>query len=155
MKIPIRWLETIQRLHHELVSGSSADEFGLSRSASITSVLPLAVDMGGFFGIRLDAEVVGFIYDNLDSPIKIEDRRIFNSILYQGSKIYPELMPLVPVRPNDAITCPSCHGTGVISGLPDKLKDKVVCFCGGLGWIPGLSDSASEDGIGADNLTMN
>jgi hypothetical protein len=34
--------------------------------------------------------------------------------------------------------CPDCCGTGVVSGLPDDLRTKIVCRCGGLGWVPSI-----------------
>src|SRR6478735_9897548 len=33
-----------------------------------------------------------------------------------------------------AIPCPACVGTGQVIGVPAHLK--VVCQCGGLGWLP-------------------
>ena len=50
--------------------------------------------------------------------------------LCQGAKKYSELAPLIPNRPPEALDCDSCKGTGRIEGLP-----RVVCNCGGLGWI--------------------
>jgi len=36
----------------------------------------------------------------------------------------------------DARVCPYCRGTG-IDTYAEKLKtDAIVCYCGGLGWIP-------------------
>ena len=33
-----------------------------------------------------------------------------------------------------ARVCRTCAGEGRVPGLPDELRDKVVCECGGLGW---------------------
>jgi hypothetical protein len=62
-----------------------------------------------------------------------------NAALYQGSLRFPELKPLVPDRPDDALTCPACKGRGV---PPDGQefqrligREPPLCICGGLGWF--------------------
>jgi hypothetical protein len=91
--------------------------------------------MGGFFGVHLDGEILGFIYGELDQPIKVEDVRIYNSVLFQGSKVYDRLSGLAPTRSDDDLTCPYCNGSGIVEDYPG-LESRLVCFCGGLGWIP-------------------
>ena len=39
-----------------------------------------------------------------------------------------------------AIPCPACAGTGRVLGLPADLGNRVVCQCGGLGWLPSSDD---------------
>jgi hypothetical protein len=63
--------------------------------------------------------------------------------LYQGSLRYPELEPLVPSRPDDAIACPGCaYGGDIPSEQIELLRqcgrdaDALLCSCGGLGWLP-------------------
>jgi hypothetical protein len=64
-----------------------------------------------------------------------DDLRIRNIALFQGSKKYPDLEVLIE-KPHDAHVCEYCQGTGV-SPFAEKLStDAIVCYCGGLGWIP-------------------
>lgn len=39
-------------------------------------------------------------------------------------------------RAAHAELCPSCNGAGAVPGLPENLRARVVCRCGGLGWVP-------------------
>jgi hypothetical protein len=41
-------------------------------------------------------------------------------------------------RPADAKTCPSCGGNRAVSGLPEALAGRIVCQCGGSGWLPAV-----------------
>jgi hypothetical protein len=56
-----------------------------------------------------------------------------NSAWHRGSLKYPELAPLVPVRPTNAVACTHCEELAAIQReVPD-----IVCYaCGGLGWLP-------------------
>jgi hypothetical protein len=56
--------------------------------------------------------------------------------LFQGSRKYPELAVLIPARPHDAPDCHFCKGTGR-EPMSEQLKlENIVCYCGGLGWLP-------------------
>jgi hypothetical protein len=46
------------------------------------------------------------------------------------------LASLRPVRPADAVTCPTCHGTGQPRLASGEVLTNIVCQCGGLAWIP-------------------
>jgi hypothetical protein len=51
--------------------------------------------------------------------------------LKHASGACPALVPALPVRPEEAVPCGSCKGTG-------ELRAPLVCECGGYGWlIPG------------------
>ena len=99
-----------------------------------SNILPLYPSGLGWYGINLDGDIVGT--DGIE-PLKIvkeEDPTLINVALFQGIKRYPELSPLTPIRKEGDLTCPYCKGTGEYS--EPSLTVNVLCFCGGLGWIP-------------------
>lgn len=97
--------------------------------------LPLILDMGGCYALRPDGEVVTFAWDEPHDCKVEQDPRLRNMALFQGAKKYPELAPLVPPRQADAVDCSHCRGTGRFP-TGDVPIDNVICYCGGLGWIP-------------------
>jgi hypothetical protein len=99
------------------------------------SVLPLFCDMGGVLAINVSGEIRAFLWDDLLHGQLESDLRIRNLALFQGSKKYPELAALIE-KPDDFRVCPHCGGSGR-TPYAEKLKvDDIVCYCGGLGWIP-------------------
>lgn len=98
-------------------------------------VLPLASDMGGLYALTRSGEILEFEWDNINPLRSVHDPRLVNVALFQGAARYPELTSLLPQRPDDALPCGACHGTGKVH-LPEHLQDKVVCYCGGAGWLP-------------------
>jgi hypothetical protein len=106
------------------------------RIARDAEILPIMFDGGGFFALMRDGRVQGYRFDDLENPKIEEDPRIRNTVWFQGTKIYAELEPFVPVPGEDSVTCPHCNGSGVVPNIPPELSDKIVCYCGGLGWIP-------------------
>jgi hypothetical protein len=99
-------------------------------------LLPAMLDMGGCYGLRLNGEVVSFVWDELRQLRVEHDERIRNMVMFRASLKYAQLVCLVPQKPVAGVTCPHCGGSGIPSGLPVDLARKVVCFCGGLGWLP-------------------
>jgi hypothetical protein len=88
--------------------------------------------MGGCFAVCPTGEIVSFSWDTPDE-LRVEiDPRIRNTTLYQGSEKYAALREFLPPRPTDAIDCPR-KGKGKLLA---PLNDIVVCYCGGLGWLP-------------------
>ena len=57
---------------------------------------------------------------------------------------HPHVVALRQRRAEDARTCESCKGRGVMYDLPAHLRHRVVCQCGGLGWVPGSHRPHSE-----------
>ncbi len=104
--------------------------------AADVQLLPAMLDMGGCIGLRPSGAVASFLWDEPRQLRAETDERIRNLAYYQASLKYPRLVPLGPRRPPDAVVCSYCGGSGRCSGLPDRLADSVVCYCGGLGWLP-------------------
>src|SRR4051812_45540589 len=97
-------------------------------------VLPILIDWTAFWGLRPDGSIF-LIPTEDDGEAQAEgDGRIRRIAIFRGAKKYPELKPLVPVRPPDATDCPHCEGHGRID-IPGVEPDTIVCFCGGSGWV--------------------
>lgn len=62
----------------------------------------------------------------------VDDKLYLRCSMMQGVKRYPKLQSLIPSRPLNAITCDDCNGTGI---LPIPLYNRVICKCGGVGWL--------------------
>jgi hypothetical protein len=98
-------------------------------------VLPLYRSMADVITINASGDVSSFVWDDtLHGQIEF-DPRIRNTALFQGSKKYPELASLIE-KPGDAQVCPHCAGTGIDSYAEKLNTNAIVCYCGGLGWIP-------------------
>jgi hypothetical protein len=96
--------------------------------------------------IRPDGQVIWIDYDEPHRVRPVEDDRERNLGLFQGSRRDPDLGFLVPPRPPDAVDCTDCKGTGR-PAFPkgyEHLAEKVVCSCGGLGWLPVSSASPAR-----------
>lgn len=139
----------IARLIEEYISGSALNPPDLQRLAAAERVLPLVTDMGGVIAINARGDVVTFPFDtNAEgdvvayplnkwaTPRAELDPRIRNTALFQGSKKYPELIALVPSKPDGSHVCPDCGGTGIEPNAAKLKLDNIICYCGGLGWLP-------------------
>jgi hypothetical protein len=125
---------TIEELIGQLLADSSPDPNRLRQVASRSHILPLLLDWGGCFAVRPSGEIVSFAWDTPDE-LRVEvDPRIRNMAIYQGSEKYPALREFIPTRPIDAVQCPHCQGKG--KPPEAELIDNLVCYCGGLGWLP-------------------
>ena len=82
---------------------------------------------------------VSFINTESKEPQYAFTTRMRRSSLFLGSRRYPELKPLLPERPPNAITCPHCEETGTPKiAATHPIFKSIVCRCGGYGWdIPG------------------
>lgn len=58
-------------------------------------------------------------------------------------------------RGDTAALCPACGGTGAVTGIPDDVQTRIMCSCGGLGWVPVCSpdELAESDTIDRHNWT--
>jgi hypothetical protein len=137
----------ITELIQDYVTDAAPDTNNLRRLAAENVVLPLLTDWGGVLAISPGGEVISFPFGadagsnaapssgDTGRPTIETDPRIRNLALFQGSKKYPELKELI-VKPADARVCPSCGGTGVEPNAASHNLSNVVCYCGGLGWVP-------------------
>ena len=140
----------IANLIQDYIADFASNPLDLRQLAVAEGVLPLFIDMGGVFvintkgdiisfpfGLNADGDMVAYPLDNSDGLPRVEtDPRVHNIVLFQGSKKYPELEDLVPAKPADARVCPHCMGTGISPYAAKLNTDALVCYCGGLGWLP-------------------
>ncbi|MCB1043327.1 MAG: hypothetical protein KDC35_10320 [Acidobacteria bacterium] len=68
------------------------------------------------------------------STRKLESREEILTSLAIGSRRYPQLANLLPLRDRDAKICDLCEGEGVV--LVGVTKKEIICGkCAGLGWL--------------------
>jgi hypothetical protein len=115
---------------------TTIEPFNHQRIVDALGVLPLCCDWAGCHAIRPDGEIIVFLTDHPDEWRIEDDPRLRNTAIYQGSLKYPELKELIPIRPPDAQVCSNCQGTGTDPMALQLKSDHIICFCGGLGWIP-------------------
>ena len=125
--------DRIRTLLAEYLADSSPDPLDLRSVVAKFDALPLTLDMGGCLAIRADGEIISFQWDEPHDARVEQNAHWRNVALYQGSLKYPELSPLVPPRPTDARPCEHCAGVAAIRAQGIK---NIVCYCGGLGWLP-------------------
>jgi hypothetical protein len=142
--IPPETSELILQVLKRFLAESLSDPMKLREAAVQLQALPLLNDMGGCYLIRPDGEIVSFAWGSPSDWAIERDSRIRNIALFEGSKKYPELRTLAPVRPPSARDCPHCKGTGVDPIAAEHGLSNVKCYCGGLGWIP--EDDAAASG---------
>jgi hypothetical protein len=123
----------IQQRLAEYLADDAPDPLGLRTIVAKFGALPLVLDMGGAEALRPDGEVITFAWDEPHEPAVVRDRRLRNIALYRGSLKYPELAPLVPVRPTNAVACTHCEE---LAAIRREVRDIVCYACGGLGWLP-------------------
>jgi hypothetical protein len=127
--------DEISLILNDYLTGTLTEKLGLRLIASKINALPLYVDMGGVFAIRANGEIVSISWDE-EQVVVVEDERVRNVVLFQGSRRYPRLVGLAPIKTQNSHVCPYCHGSGTDPVSANLGLDNIVCYCGGLGWIP-------------------
>jgi hypothetical protein len=139
----------IMKLIENYIAESQSNPLDLRQLAATEKVLPLISDWGGVFTISVSGDIIMFPFrvndegefvafpfaDHKEHPRLETDLRLRNNALFGGSRKYPDLEILVE-KPKDAKICPYCEGTGKDAYAEKLNTDSIVCYCGGLGWIP-------------------
>jgi len=129
--------EAVERAFDDYVAHHDEGAGELLRFAQLHHALPLWTDWVGCIALRPTGLLVFFAWDE---PEKVEpvgaagdyDRRMVHAARAEGSRRFPNIVGLAPVRDAAARLCPSCGGSGRLASVPES----VVCECGGLGWVP-------------------
>jgi hypothetical protein len=105
---------------------------------------PVWADWVGGFGLTPEREVVYIDHRSGGVVEPVEERHLCHVTLFTASRKFPELAHLAPERLPGDPTCPSCGGSGQFRGLDGRPPaENIVCFCGGLGWLPAGYDTSS------------
>ncbi len=98
------------------------------------SSLPLSGDMGGVIALTKSGDIVCLSWEGDVGPL--DDVRTRDVALAVGCKRFPFLERFLPRREPMDPTCPVCEGSGVEPLTANVGLEGIVCWCGGLGWIP-------------------
>ena len=120
----------------EAFPGNHEAQRWLAARVHKVGALPLMLDMSGAFAIRPNGDLVQFDWDGPAGAVPLEDPRLINIALHQGRIKHPHLASLVPSRPVSARDCSHCGGTGRLPFTTTPGFENVICYCGGLGWLP-------------------
>src|SRR5262245_2715385 len=143
MKITPELSNKIQKFIDEFVSSPEpspftgekfSDQWDLRKIVSELNVLPITPDWFSYWGIRPNGEVISF---NVEQPYDekiITNQKVINVVFYDAARKSSELKELMPVRNEEAITCPGCDGAGILKEFADNefLANFISCNCGGL-----------------------
>jgi hypothetical protein len=103
--------------------------------------LPLFRGRDGYYALSLAGEVVEFRWQHFDEPEpELFDGRAYGCVAV-GSLKYDELAQLLPTRQADASLCEHCAGSGQHPLATTYSDPRVICECGGLGFIPTRNDT--------------
>lgn len=130
---------TLEEALRKYLNSKTEHSLSVRTLAERDRVIPILLEWGGLWALSLSAEVFFYPFDDAFEPRLGRETesstRIRNTINHLAAKTYSELKHLAPVRGDSDVTCGGCNGSGVVDG-PIELRDRVVCYCGGLGWVP-------------------
>jgi|SRR6188768_209810 len=105
-----------------------------------TDIVPIEQTEDGWLCLLANGHVAHMDSEGADKePILASGRA--TALIGNLAVRFPIATWFVP-RSTGAIPCPVCAGTGRVPGVPEDLSKRVVCRCGGLGWLP-ISDECS------------
>jgi hypothetical protein len=131
---PRRWSPRAETLVSRLIAELPGSQLDPARThAARLNALPIGGSMWADYYLRANGAVVivGEDFDHPEVDSVYSDWRRVLPVLVWGSRRYPELRELLPVRTPHAVDC-RCRA------IPMFAEGKVLCpECGGLGWVQG------------------
>ena len=127
------WSTLAEQVVSRLIAERTADLPDFIRvDAERLSALPIGLSMWAAYFLRANGEVV-VVGDDFDHPevdtVHTERGQVVLALVW-GSRRYPELTQLLPIRGPGAVDR-QCRV------IPCFAEGKVLCLeCGGLGWLP-------------------
>ena len=99
----------------------------------------LTLGLGPAMYLTLDGRVIIHAYMDDEVPSEASEPKEVYAAIVIGAKTRnaPELLSLLPQRPQDAVDCAACKGGGWVSFGKDAHGEpiEIVCWgCGGVGW---------------------
>ena len=128
--------ELHQRLLDRYIADADADPAESRALAARYRLLPIFLDWVGFFGLTVEGQLHFVAWEPPHDAGVVREPHQARVALAAGAEMYPELAFLRPRRPPDAVPCPGCGGTGVVQLDGQVAPPNVICYCGGLGWVP-------------------
>jgi hypothetical protein len=119
------------------LGGGSRFPRGFEDIARAQRLLPLGYDLAYAYFLNENGDV--FWEDALDREAgvrRVDDSEERHRVIRAYSRDFPELLSLMPQRPDNASTCAQCAGSGFMT-LPtvDGQGHEVPCSgCAGVGW---------------------
>jgi|SRR5882724_3712445 len=107
------------------------DPHGLHDVVRRCRALPINLDIGGATLLRPDGELLSLGWG--EAPGVETDPVLRTGALVVGARKHPELAQLLPNRPEGALTCEACGGTGEIH-VGGRTIGALCGKCGALGW---------------------
>ena len=106
-------------------------------AARARGLAPAYADLGGFLAVDRAGDVwCSETPDGWDAATRVAEPDVRFAAIGVAVGRHPELARLVPDRRPEDPTCPTCRGRGSPADLPPRLRDRILCQCGGLGWLP-------------------
>jgi hypothetical protein len=100
------------------------------------NALPLLRGFEAYYALALTGEVLEFEWRRFDTPTPmLLDGRAYGAVMV-GAEKYPALAGLVPSRAAGDGDCEHCQGTGEHPLKAETGDERVICECGGLGFLP-------------------
>jgi hypothetical protein len=118
-------------------ASAEEDDPELREAAAQTGGLPVYTDIGGVLVLMPTGTVVRY---DPESAISTDEHSAGWKVLAltRAARKFPQLAALCPPRPDRAVTCAQCDGSGVLQGNVDC----GTCF--GTGWISGSGPDPSS-----------
>jgi hypothetical protein len=120
----------VARIRDAVASLPSQPKRGPDSAGKQYGGIPLLADMGGVSLLVPDGRILEVTWDSgtLAQPLSSYPETV---AIVAGAQRYPWLSELIPARPEDAVVCSVCSGSGKIL----KSGGRFFCgACGALGW---------------------
>ncbi len=100
------------------------------------TALPVFQGLTAYYAFGLTGEVLEFDWRRFDQAMPMFPSGRAYGVLLVGARKFPELCALIPKREPDDYQCESCVGTGEHPLKSETGDKRVICECGGLGFLP-------------------
>jgi hypothetical protein len=130
----------IEELVKQWCASPTDPDLELIEAVAGSGAPPVYMDMGGALLLRPDGEVLCLPWGELEKLAPESDAGWRLTALVVGADKYPELRPLLPVRPSGTADCEACKGGGRIRIEGSGNRRGPICGrCYGLGWLSAAS----------------